>query len=426
MAQKTSGPQRWVDQRWLVDSAIRTEGIEWDQPRMGFTMRPAGIDASFDFARVRSKVRKFADITPVFQEAGERRERLARQAEAGGFLVTARDHYFIAALLYVSAEWSIFETSPQLRDLENRKNDCYAAWARLAPHRVERVEIPFGDTFLPAWFHLPAGWTGDPIATVLACGGMDAFKEINVAAYGDKLLERGFAVLAFDGPGQGEAIVNGIATTEDNWVSAGDAVVKWAVERAEVDSERLMGFGISFGSFWMTQIAATQPLLKGCVVSMVCHEPGAISLLDRSSPTFKARFMWMAGYDDEGEFDEFAKKLDLRDLVSKMTVPWLVIGGEADELSPIEHSYALARLSLAPAPLLIYEGERHSLQSLDASSGGSAASLGLNWYSTAADWLLDRANGKPVEEFFHYVRSTGEVQDRPHPKAEVIGTSNGL
>ena len=124
----------------------------------------------------------------------------------------------------------------------------------------------------------------------------------------------------------------------------------------------------------------------------------------------------MAGIEDEEEFDRFAEKLDLRQLVSGMTVPWLVIAGEADELSPIEHTYRLAQLSPGPTPLLIYEGERHSLQALDTAFGGSAASQGPNWYTTAADWLLDRSAGKPVEEFFHYVTSSGMVQDRPHPK----------
>ncbi|MCW2939776.1 MAG: alpha/beta hydrolase, partial [Actinomycetia bacterium] len=36
------GPRRWREQRWLVDEAIRTSGIEWDQPRLGYTLGPVG------------------------------------------------------------------------------------------------------------------------------------------------------------------------------------------------------------------------------------------------------------------------------------------------------------------------------------------------------------------------------------------------
>lgn len=410
-----SGSHRWLEQRWIVDSAIRTEGVEWDQPRIGFTLRPAGIEGFSDLMAAKKRIRKFADIARVFRQLGAGRERRAQAAEAAGYLVTAREHYFVAALLYLSAEWPYFRNCEALTELEQRKNLCYGKWAALAEHTVERVDIPFGSGFIPAWLHFPRGVQQRPCPLVLACGGMDAFKEINVAMYGDKLLERGFAVLAFDGPGQGEAIVNGITVTERNWVDAGAAIMTWVKARADIDATRILGFGISFGSFWMTQIAATQPDMRGCVVSMVCHEPGARTLLERASPTFKARFMWMAGIEDERAFDALARKLDLRPLVQEMTVPWLVIAGEDDDLSPIEHTYALAAAAKGPVNLLVYEGERHSLQALDAGLGGSAASNGPNWYMWAADWLLDRVHGVPVQDRFDYVATSGQVTSRAVP-----------
>jgi hypothetical protein len=45
-----SGPRRWHEQRWLIDSVIRTEGLEWDQPRIAYTLRAMGVDATPDFA----------------------------------------------------------------------------------------------------------------------------------------------------------------------------------------------------------------------------------------------------------------------------------------------------------------------------------------------------------------------------------------
>jgi hypothetical protein len=93
-----------------------------------------------------------------------------------------------------------------------------------------------------------------------------------------------------------------------------------------------------------------------------------------------------------------------------MQVPWLSIAGEADELSPIECTYELAATCGAPAPLLVYESERHAF------SGAPSTVLGPNWYTFACDWLLDRAQGKPVEERFDYVRNDGVVEPREHPR----------
>lgn len=412
----TLGPRRWHEQRWMIDSVLRTDGLEWDQPRIAYTLRPMGVDANPDFALARSRISKFADLVPVFTSLAERRERLGREAEEAGRTVSAREHYFHAALLYATAEWPIWETTQKLIELDDRKNACYEAYARLSDHHVERVEIPFGDSYIPAWYHLPVGYSGGAIQTVIACGGMDAAKELNVNLYGDKLLERGFAILSFDGPGQGEAPIRGIRFTPTAWVDAGNAVMQWCRERPEVDNDRIVGFGLSFGSYWMSQIAATQPDLKGAVVGLVCHEPGCHTIFEMASPTFKARFMWMSGLEaDEAAFDEMVKQIDLGPVMSGMRVPWLVVAGDADELSPIEHSYDLMRECGSPSAMLEYEQGRHAL-SLPTPSVAS----GPNWLAYSADWLVDRINGLPVEQHIDHVLPDGTIERRPHPKDAAV------
>ena len=413
MSTRNAGSRRWLDQRWLVDTAVRTDGLEWDQPRIAYTVRPMGVDGIADFRVAESLIHKFADMVPVFHMLARRREDLGRQAEAAGRLVSARDNYFIAALLYVTAEWPIWEDLPLLTELEDRKNDCYNSYARLADHHVERVEIPFEGDYIPAWLHLPAGYTEGRLPTVLSCGGMDAPKELNVSLYGDKFLARGFAVLAFDGPGQGEAAVRGLKFAPMNWKDAGDAIMATLLSRPEVDADRMVAFGLSFGSYWMTQVAATQPRLKGAAVGLVCHEPTGYTIFEMGSPTFKARYMWMSGYEyDEAGFDrDIAARLDLAPLVAHMEVPWLVVAGDEDELSPVQHSYDLAALSPAPTALLVYAQGRHALPLPTPS-----CALGPHWVAYAADWLLDRVNGVPTEERLDYVLPSGQVERRQHPK----------
>lgn len=408
----TTGPRRWHEQRWITDSVLRTDGLEWDQPRVAYTLRPMGVDATADFRVAESRIHKFADLVPVFTELARRREELAEEAERNRRTVAAREHYFHAALLYATAEWPIWEDCERLTGLDDRKNACYSAYGRLADHHVERVEIPFGDTFIPAWFHLPHGYTDGPVHTVLSCGGMDAPKELNVNLYGDKFLERGFAVLAFDGPGQGEAPVRGNKFTPTAWIDAGAALVEWCRARPEVDDERIVGFGLSFGSYWMSQIAATQPSLRGSAVGLVCHEPGCHTIFEMGSPSFKARYMWMSGLEhDEAAFDRMVQEIDLGPLIGGMSAPWLVVAGDEDELSPIEHSYALAAACPTPAPMLVYQQGRHAL-SLPTPS----VALGPNWLTYTADWLLDRVAGVPAEDYIDYVLPTGRTERRTHPK----------
>jgi dienelactone hydrolase len=406
-----SGPRRWHEQRWALDVAIRSESIDWDQPRTAQTIGPIGPEAAMEVNWARQQIRKYDDIAPAFIVASERRERMAKEAEAAGHIVTAREHYFAAALLLTPAAWAITEDDDWLRKVYQRLNANYAAWVKHAPHKVERVDLPFGNATLPAYWHLPLGYSGGRVPTILASTGMDTRKEHVISQYGDRFLSRGFAVLTVDGPGRGEAPLLGAYATEDNWIVAGEVFMKFLLQRPEVDPDRIVAFGSSFGSYWMAQVAATQPRIKGLATTLCCHEPGCFTIFEEAAPSYKHRFMWMTNLHDEAEFDRMAAKMDLRPLMGMMKAPWLNIIGEKDELSPIRHTFDLAARCASPAPIIVYQNERHAL------SGAPSVVLGPKPFTLVADWLLDRVNGVPAAEFLAYVMSDGRLERRPHPRS---------
>ncbi len=392
--------KRWQDQRWLLDVVVQTVGIEWDQRRIGYTLGPCGPEAAPDFNGARARIKRFNDASREFRRAAQRREARARQHEAEGHPVAAGESYFIAALLYGSAQWPIFAHTPENDRLGEKKVECYTRYARYANHPIRRVDIPFQDSAIPAWLHLP-NMPGDRASRngpgtpetwpgVLSIPGMDSFKETSVALYGDRLLERGIAVLAVDGPGQKEALSRGIHVTATNWMDAGRAILDWMRTQPELDPARLALRGNSMGSFWGTQVAASDHDLKGCAVQAVCHEPGMHTIFNLASPTFKLRYMYMAGYEDEDEFDRFAETLTLEGVGERVRCPYLALAGEDDHLSPVEYTYQLLDTITAPKQMVVYEGADHGL------GGSSAADLGPNPATLIADWLKDRLDDKPM------------------------------
>jgi hypothetical protein len=94
-----------------------------------------------------------------------------------------------------------------------------------------------------------------------------------------------------------------------------------------------------------------------------------------------------------------------------MTVPWQVVGGAADELSPSSWVAEMARICPAPSSLTSYAGGRHSMTETPA------AALGPSWRGLTVDWLHDRVLGRPAEPAHRLVTVTGEVLDLPHPRA---------
>jgi len=383
--------KRWQEQRWILDNIINTVGIEWDQNRIGYTLGPCGPEATFDFIGVRTRVHKFSDIAREFGRAAARREAIARRFEEEGRTVAARESFFIASLLYGSAQWPIFENSPENVAFNNKKVECYSKYAQYSDHEVRRVEIPFAGKSLPGYLHLPAKRPSGKQPCILSIDGMDGFKEMLHSLYGDRFLERGIACLAIDGPGQGECTVRDIHITENNFKDAGRAALAWMRAQPELDPDRIALFAVSFGSFVGTQVASIDERLKGCAVAYVCHEPGFHTLFNMASPTFKLRFMYMAGYEDEDEFDKFAEKLTLKGAAEQIKCPYLVIAGEDDELSPIEYTYELLNTIQTPKQLVLYQGEKHALHST------SSSALGPNWGVYTAEWIKDRLDGKPAE-----------------------------
>jgi dienelactone hydrolase len=396
--------RRWTEQRWVLDNVIRAVGVDWDQPRTVSYNAPCGPEANADFAGIRERVKKYADISPAFEAVGRRREARARAAEDAGESVTARQNYFMAAIHYAASQWPHDENSEKNLALNARKRECYSSYARLADHRVEAAWIPFRGKALPGWFHLPPGYAGGRVPAVLAIPGMDGFKEGQVQMYGDRWLQRGIAVLTVEGPGQYESAVLGIHVSVPNWVEAARVLYDWLSARPEIDPQRIGVVGQSMGSFFATLCAANEPRFKACGVMAACLEPGMHTIFEEASPTFKRRFMYMAGYTDERAFDDFAKSLTWEGHAEKIAVPYQCIAGEADELSPLPHAERLFETLECPRRLVVYQDCRHSVGNVPAANLGPAPAVLM------ADWMQAQLAGKAFESERWYVLANGQIE----------------
>ncbi|MGB6537138.1 MAG: alpha/beta hydrolase [Xanthobacteraceae bacterium] len=400
--------RRFDAQRWLIDNVIRANGIDWDQPRSLYIHAPCGMEANADFAGIRERVRKMADIGPAFAAVARRREAKAKTALAADHKISARDNFFMAAVHWGAAQWPYDENDETNIAYNNKKRECYANYATLADHHVEAVWIPFKDKAIPGWLHLPPNYSAGRLPVVISIPGMDSYKEIQVALYGDRLLNRGMAVLAIDGPGQYEAPLIGLYFSMENWMAAGPAVVDWIAARPELDDARIGVSGTSFGSLFATVLTAHEPRIKAAAVMSVCHEPGCHTIFQEASPTFKKRFMYMSGIVEEDEFDEFRKKITWEGHAEKIGVPYLCVAGEAEELSPLEHSERLLAALKGPKQMVIYQESRHSVGNVPAANLGPFPPI------LVADWLADRLAGKPFASERWYVAASGEISRKPY------------
>src|SRR6266851_2324273 len=342
--------RRWTEQRWLLDNTIRSVGMDWDQPRSIYLSVPCGPEANADFAAIRQRITKLADASPAFEAVARRRETKAQAAEQNQDFVTARENYFMASVHWAAAQWPIDENNEQNRFYNGKKRECYTKYGKLADHHVEAAWIPLpGGKSLPAWFHLPPGYQGGRIP----------------------------------------------------------AVVNWLIARAEIDPDRIGVAGNSFGSFFGTIAAAHEPRIRSVAVSAVCHEPGFHTIFEEASPTFKMRFMYMSGITDEARFDELRRSMTWEGHAEKISVPYLCVAGEFDELSPLEHTDRLMKALGGPKRLVVYQDSRHSVGNVPAANLGPFPPI------LAADWMAASLAGKSFPSEKWYVEASGRIVKTP-------------
>src|SRR2546426_3096709 len=132
---------------------------------------------------------------------------------------------------------------------------CYRDALPLIRPPGERVAIPFeGKTLY--------GVLRGKGPVVVMAPGLDSTKE-ELHAYEDAFLNRGIAVLAIDGPGQGEAEYE-IPICGD-YERAARAVVDWIEERNDLDAERIAIWGVSLGGYYAPRAAAYEKRFKACI-----------------------------------------------------------------------------------------------------------------------------------------------------------------
>ncbi|MDO9409010.1 S9 family peptidase [Patulibacter sp.] len=365
--------KRAEQQSWVVNTLLAGNGYEVLHPESRHFLAEIGYDP-VDFDRALSRVKTSAQMPKAWGEVGSEIEHKATWYEAQGFRRAAHDLYHRSALLYGHARHSFAPGDSRKTAYTQAINRCSEGVARMGTTRSERIELPFRGQTLYATAHFPD--TDEPAPLVLMLPGMDMYKEDWARVAEQYYLPRGMAVLAVDGPGQGETLTDQLFVTLENYEPAMSALIDELTSRPEIDADRVGLWGVSMGSYWGLRTAALDPRIKAAATAMGCYGDTQV-IFNRAQPGFKKQFMAMSGIADEQVFeDEVATKMGVKQLADRISCPVLMCYGEFDELSTLEETIDLYEYIDAPKRLVVYEQEFHAL------GGVGAEIIGI-----AADWL---------------------------------------
>ncbi len=327
-----------------------------------------------DFQATLSRIRGWDDWCREWGVTAQRYEAVAEEAAADGRLVTAGEAWRRAALCWHWGKFVFVHRPDEQRAAHERAVSCFRRGAGTLSPPAELVWIPYGDTALAAYLRVPGLGMNPPI--VIMIPGLDSVKE-ELQATAEYLLRRGLAVIAVDGPGQGEAEYD--LPIEPAYERVTTAVADYLGTRKDVDQERTAVFGVSLGGYYAARSAAFGPRLRAAVA---LAGPYRFDLdWDSLPPQTRAAFRVRSRAGSEEEARSRAGALTLEEAAARITCPLLVAHGRQDRLVPAYHAERLAR-EAPGSELLLYPDGNHGLTNHAFESR-----------SRIADWLAAQLTG---------------------------------
>ncbi len=294
---------------------------------------------------------------------GERLLARAAESRAAGHHVSARGAY-LRASNYLRTAYTFLmgpTADPRIASAYRQHREAFGSAAALMQPAPERITIPYDGGALNGYL-FRASSDGARRPTLIINGGYDSTAEELYLFSGAAAVARGYTCIVFDGPGQGDAIIERGIVFRPDWEAVVTPVVDVALRRPEVDPKRIALMGLSFGGYLAPRAASAERRLAACIA-----DPGEYSLreeLESRMPAFVARQLdggsrqliwvldrvlrrrlrhptagwvlrrglWVHGVNTPLELVRLMGDYSLRGRAERITCPTLVCSAEKDEI----------------------------------------------------------------------------------------------
>ena len=225
---------------------------------------------------------KAGDYDSWYDAWNETADRIAKEAAdqlAHGHRVSARDSYLRAATYYFCSEFFLHGSpkDPRIARAYRLSVDCYKHSAALHDQPITPIEIPYEHTTLPGYFHRVDRSSRRRPTLIMHTGFDGSAEEMHVSG-ARAAVERGYNVIAFDGPGQyGPLHREGLVFRPD-WEKVVTPVVDFALKQPGVDPKKIALMGISLGGVLAPRAAAFEKRLAALIANDGVYDYAAANL----------------------------------------------------------------------------------------------------------------------------------------------------
>ena len=311
-----------------------------------------GVDPN-DFQNVTKRIERWDDWNREWSACAAVHERMGEEAEEQEYYQSAGYHYFHAAITYHFGKFLFVHHPVELRTAHEHVVGTYQKGLPYFDFPGERVAIPYeGGGTMYGIFRKP--WHTPKPPVVILIPGLDSVKE-ELHNYGDDFLRRGIAVLAIDGPGQGEM------EFEYPLRSDYEVPIRYAIDylesRQDVNAERVGLMGVSLGGYFAPRAAAFERRVKVAIANS-----GAYSFADgfEQRPLLtREAFVYRLKATDESTARTLLQPFSLQGVMEKVSCPLLVIMGRQDRIVSPESAERMVAEAHGEAELWMFEDGNH-------------------------------------------------------------------
>lgn len=257
----SAGNRPWYELGMMVDPILDNQLLYYlSQAYQGFT----DIGEVLDTAH-RIDVSDEYSWPNEWLETAKRVEGYAKQSLEAGHTVSAGEAFVRASSYYRAALIHHPEpTDEVVKEAARAAMDDFAKANELL-NFTELVKIPYEGTTLPGYFYR-SSLAGEKAPLLIVFQGRDAWGE-ETKYLADAAMKRGYHCLQFQGPGQGAALRLQGLTFRPDWEKVVTPVIDFALQQPDVDPERIILMGISFGGALAPRAAAFEKRIKICVAN---------------------------------------------------------------------------------------------------------------------------------------------------------------
>lgn len=334
-----------------------------------------------DLDRVLGRVSSLTSWVDEWESLGRSHEHAGLEALAAGRRTDAIPRLLSASAAYGFAQYVLFIDIERKRTLHESCVRAYAAAAPLLQPAAVPFEVPFRRQVMQGWLRRPEGVRSAPV--VVLFHGTNAVKE-ELHGWGDALLERGMAVILFDGPGLGSTFHRLSMVAEPRPV--GTAILDHIAACPDLDPERVAMFGLSLGGY--------------LAIRMASHDR-RVRAVAAVSPPYSADIYWNVTlaamrrelaslYDmDEREMGVAIHRITLADSLPRLRCPLLVAGGGHDLITPASEAWRIFEDARCEREILFYPRAAHDCFNVL----GELRPRVVSWLATRLGCLAYAANG---------------------------------